>query len=336
MMVRCWGGFGCRSLRFPAAKAAPTVILMMALIVAGCASKPSDSSKEQTRTATLSISKSEQDAPAKPSTQPAKSREPFASVPRLSRGDIPTAVQVTIYQLSVPYGTVSRNEKFWKRIDETVVDVTTNETLFKNGIRVGEAPTSEWDYFKNIMEENPAVTRINSLVSMDGKTVELPMRKEVQRQDLFYFDNANMLHGRSFDACENIITMVLQPAPRKRDTVRLTMCPVVRSMRKRLEYSSRNEEKGEIVYAAPEHLYDLNLRVDIPIDTFFVVAPSGEATWPTSVGNGFFVHDGAAERMETVLLMVPQIVNMQVGPMQRAAEQMPTNRRPRQAPAGPK
>jgi hypothetical protein len=308
------------------------IAIILALAAGGCASKPKTVAAEE-HPAALSVANPQQDAAPKPDAeQQAKSREPFASVPRLARGDIPTAVQVTIYQLSVPYGTVSRNEKFWKRIDETVVDVTTNETLFKNGIRVGEAPTSEWDYFKNIMEENPATTRIDSLVSMDGKTVELAMRKEVQRQDIFYFDNENTLHGRSFDGCENLMTLVLQPAPRKRDTVRLTMCPVVRSMRKRLEYSSRNKEQGEIQYAAPEHLYDLNLRVDVPIDTFFVVAPSGEATWPTSVGNSFFVNAGPAERMETVLLLVPQIVKMEVGPMSKVGEQMPKDSRSQRTP----
>jgi len=55
----------------------------------------------------------------------------------------------------------------------------------------------------------------------------------------------------------------------------------------------------------------LNLRVDVPVESFFVVAPSGEATWPTSVGNNFFVSDGAADRLETVLLMVPRIVKIQ-------------------------
>jgi hypothetical protein len=308
-------------------------VLILTLVAGGCAKKNGSPASVEKRASAISASNAEQDtAPQHPAPEQAKSREPFASSPRIASGDIPTAVQVTIYQLSVPYGTVSRNEKFWKRIDETVVDVTTNETLFKNGIRVGEAPTSEWDYFKNIMEENPAVTRVNSLVSMDGKTVELPLRKEVQRQDIFYFDNARELHGRSFDACENVITMVLQPAPRKCDTVRLTMCPVVRSMRKRLEYSTLNKEQGEIQYAALEHLYDLNLRVDVPIDTFFVVAPSGEATWPTSVGNSFFVQDGAAERMETVLLLVPQIVKMEVGPLQKAADQMPQDRKTRRTP----
>ena len=264
-----------------------------------------------------------------------KSQEPFANVPRIAAGDIPTAIHLDIYQLSVPYGTISRNEKFWKRIDENCVDVTTYDTLFKNGVRLGLAPTAEWEHFKNIMEDHPAVTRMNSLVSMEGKTVELPMQKQVQRQHIFYIDPAGAMHGRTYDASENFMAMVLQPAPRKTDTVRLTMCPVVRATRKRLEYSVLNREEPEVTYTRPERLYDLNLRVDVPLDRFFVVAPSGEATWPTSIGNKFFVSEGAAERMESVVLIVPRIVKMEIGVGVGDSSPRPSDA-PAPAPAGAK
>jgi hypothetical protein len=113
--------------------------------------------------------------------------------------------------------------------------------------------------------------------------------------------------------------MVLQPAPRKKDTVRMTLCPVVRTTRRRLEYSALNREEGEVKYTHPEHLYDLNLRVDVPMEMFLVVAPSGEATWPTSVGNNFLVSEGAADRMETVLLMVPRTVKVDIQAVQPGA-----------------
>ncbi|HEX8522637.1 MAG TPA: hypothetical protein VF669_10305 [Tepidisphaeraceae bacterium] len=308
-----------------------SLLLSVLLTAGGCARKSAPSPADYTppHAQSMSVAKSEKNAaPARPvSQQQPKSREPFSSVGKITRGDIPTAVQVTIYQLSVPFGTVSRNEKFWKRIDESAVDLTTYETLFKNGVRVGEAPTEEWEYFRKIMEENPAVTRVNSLVSMDGKTVELPLKKDIQHQNIFYFDASNPKpHGRTYESCENLMTMVLQPAPRKRDTVRLTLCPVVRAVRKRLEFSTRNREEGEIVYQQPERLYDLNLRVDVPLNTFFVVSPSGQATWPTSLGNTFLVSEGAAERMETVLLLVPQIVKMEVGPVLEQRDQMPTDK----------
>ena len=77
-------------------------------------------------------------------------------------------------------------------------------------------------------------------------------------------------------------------------------------MRKHIQYSAMNSELGEVRVVAPQRLYDLNLRVDVPMERFLVVAPSGESTWPTSIGNSFFVTNGTAERLETVLLIVPK------------------------------
>jgi hypothetical protein len=287
------------------------IVLTAAIAIAGCAAHHGAEAFEDTP-ATQASPLQPPATQSKP-FQPPQFSQSFSASTGISLGDVPTAIEMTLYKITVPYGTVSRNEKFWKRIDESVVDITTYETLFKNGIRVGEAPTSEWDDFRKLLAGNPAVTQINSLVSVDGKTADLPVRKEISSQDIFYFDSANELHGRSFDACENIMTAVLRPAPRKKNTVRLTLCPVVRSKQKRLEYNPTGGKEGEFVYSAPEHLYDLNLRVDVPVDSFFIVAPSGEATWPTSVGNRFLVNNAAAERTETVLLMVPRIVNVQIG-----------------------
>src|SRR5687768_15514978 len=165
-----------------------------------------------------------------------------------SSTNAPRQLQVDLYQLQVPYGTISRNTQFWKRIDEQSVDVSTYDVLFKNGVRVGEAPIAEWDYFRQVMEEHPAVTKANTLVGQEGKPLELPLRKEVRGQDIFYFDAENQLQGRTFEQSENVIALTMQSAPRKADTLRIALCPVVRSARKRLQYSAINNEVGELSF----------------------------------------------------------------------------------------
>ena len=223
----------------------------------------------------------------------------------------PVQMQLDLYQLVVPFGTVSRNEQFWKRVDEQAVDIATYDLLLKNGVRVGVAPVAEWGRFSDTMQEHPAQTKVNTLVGASAKPVELPMRKELRWQNIFYFDRRSQLQGRTFERCENLMTMTVQSAPRKADTMRVAITPMVRGQRKMLEYSATNNELGEVAYVAPERFYDLNLRVDIPPDHFLVVAPSEQATWPTSIGSSFFVTDGAAERMETVLLIVPTTVHFE-------------------------
>ena len=225
--------------------------------------------------------------------------------------EAPVSLQVDLYQLVVPHGTISRNEPFWKRVDEQAVDVATYDLLLKNGVRVGVAPVAEWDRFRELMERTPAQTKLNTMVGATGKPMELPMRKEVRTEHIFYFDKQNQLQGRTYDDSANIVTMTVQSAPRKTDTLRIALCPVVRGMRKQLQYSAMNNELGEVAYAVPERIYDMNLCADVPVNTFLIVAPSPQATWPSSIGNSFFVTDGVAERMETVLLIVPKAVRFE-------------------------
>ena len=224
---------------------------------------------------------------------------------------LPQGLRVEIYHLQVPFGTISKNAEFWKHVDENAVDVATYELLLKNGVRVGQAPVEEWGYFRDIISQYPALTKQTSLVAAEAKPVELPVRKDVVSQNLFYFDAKHSMQGQSFDGCENIINLSFQQAPRKTNTMRVTLCPVVRAQYKRLEWSPLNNEI-EISYTAPQRLYDLNLRTDVPVDSFLIVAPSSEATWPTSIGNNFLVTPREAERMETVLLVVPAAMRIEL------------------------
>src|SRR5215212_7519753 len=67
-------------------------------------------------------------------------------------------VNLSIYHLRVPIGTVSGSDEFWKRVDEHAVDVSTYDVLFKNGIRVGKAPISELESFLKMLDRNPMQT----------------------------------------------------------------------------------------------------------------------------------------------------------------------------------
>jgi hypothetical protein len=225
--------------------------------------------------------------------------------PRDARPNIPILFRLEVYILSLPMGTISQNEEVWKRINEQVVDIATYDLLYRNGIRIGEAPYTEWDHFRRMIESTPGVASQMSVAGAMAKNLEMPMRERIALQHIFYFDGKNELKGRTHTNSSNIITVSFQPAPRKPGQVRLALCPMVRSLRKRLEFTALNEEQ-EIRYIAPERLYDLNIEVDIPLQHFLVIAPSAEATWESSVGQRFFVKDDPAEQMEQVLLVIAQ------------------------------
>ena len=215
-----------------------------------------------------------------------------------------------VFQITLPLGAVSRSEEFWKRVDEQGVDIGTYDLLQKNGFRVGVAPASEWRYFKGILEQYPLVTKKTTVTAGESGSLELEMKKGIDSQYLFYLSDDNTLRGRTYDRCENLLSVTFMAAPRKAGQVRVTLCPVVRCTRGEFQISVTNEER-EYEFVKPERLYDLNLCCDVPVNGFLVVAPSTMAKWSATLGNAFLVDGGAAERFEHVLLMVPRPTHLQ-------------------------
>jgi hypothetical protein len=272
-------------------------VTVCALVVAGCAKQPQPAVRKSTGVS-------------------ADYASAFGGgADRRLSGQAPRVHHLDVYHLTLPVGAVSRSEEFWKRVDEQGVDVATYDLLQKNGFRVGVAPAQEWDYFRGILEQYPATTNKVTVTAGDAGSLELMMKKGIDSQYLFYLSDDNTLRGRSYDRCENLLSVTFQAAPRKAGQVRVTMCPVVRCTRGEFQISVTNAER-EYEYVRPERLYDLNLTCDIPTDGFLVVAPSTMAKWSATLGNAFLVDGGTAERFEHVLLMVPRPTRVtEVGPV---------------------
>lgn len=224
--------------------------------------------------------------------------------------DGPILVHLDVYQLTMPLGAVSDSDAFWKRIDENAVDVATYDLLFRNGLRVGEAPLSDWAYFKSIIAENPASTKKISVEGVEVKSLDLEMTKDYDEQSIFFFDGREATPvGRTYDKSRNVMTLSFQLAPR-RDGVRIALVPTVQATRKRLEFTPMNQEV-EVQYVKPERLYECNLRTEIKAEKFLVIGPSPVARQQWSIGNRFLIKQGEAELEEQVLLIVPQLIRLQ-------------------------
>jgi hypothetical protein len=268
------------------------------------------------------------DAAARGEPEPIKPAQFFPSAEQTIQADATPAiqylVQVLAWKITLPAGAVSRNDEFWKHVRETAVDVPTYELLYKNGVRVGVAPSAEWAYLKGVLDQNPAVSQQSTYTGREAKDLDTEMKLHVNYQNLFYYDPAGELVGRTHERCDNLLRLSFQPAPRKPGTVRLTLCPVIRSLRQRIvAVGDINTRQIEEFY--PEQLYDLNLTVDVPLDDFLVVGPSVEAKWPTSLGNNFLVGDGPTEQKETLLIFKPVVFGERPPAVTRNAASQPSD-----------
>lgn len=298
----------------------PALVLSLAMVLfflglGGCQSSKSQST---TQTAGLDGSNSaqaNQDQTTRPSSgsDAGAAEETADSIPltrvlptadaieapdvKLPSADTLSGVRLEVWVLSVPWGTISDNEAFWKRIDEQVLDVSTHDLLLKNGFRVGMAPLEEWPMFRDLLAKHPATAQQSSALAERRHTLELDARTGIDQQTLFVVQPDNTPTGKTYEQADNILAVSFQRSPARADAARIVVCPVVRETRRRLE-------------AAPDatrttRLYELNIVAEVPFDRFLILAPSRDIRHPSSIGRNFMVEDGATERMERLLLIVP-------------------------------
>ena len=245
---------------------------------------------------------------AEPVISPDQPPPPPVTSPDSIRPDtnvLPPTLEVArldVYEIDVPQGEVSGSGAFWKHIEEPVVDVTTSDLLYENGVRTGEGDVTDWPYFKKIFDKAGADQHHSTLMAPSARSQALLIGPSIPQQRLFFFDRHG-LSGRVYDDCRDFMVLSYQPAPRQPGSVRIELCPVVQSTEYHYTYDAMNVEQDFRLTRA-EHLYDLNLTVDLPAGKFLVVAPSPDAKAPDSVGARFLTEEGPAVRMEQVLIVV--------------------------------
>jgi hypothetical protein len=229
-----------------------------------------------------------------------------ASVPLHSMDAAPgvqLVFQLEVYVLSVPAGTLSGNEEFWKRIDETALDPATYDLLYRSGVRVGEAPLAELSALDTYIDS--AITKQKFAVQgTEVKNMQIEMKKDIPEQDVFYFDKYNEAVGRTYHDSDNLINISFEPALRKPGQIRLTCCPMVRSTQSFYRTTLLNNDAPRVEKSFPEALYDLNFRVDLPPENFLIAMPSPDGAKKSSVGSAFFMKETDTQRMEQVLVII--------------------------------
>ena len=234
------------------------------------------------------------------------------SAPKDAQPTVPMAFQLACYQISVPMGKVSRNEEFWKRIDEQTLDPAKYDLLQRNGMRLGIAPISEFARIRSILEDTPSPAKAMGTIGPGAKNIEISMRQGIPFETISYYAAGNGMANQTFDRCENLFNISYRRAPRSLADVRLDITPVVRSTVSHLEYTQENNAV-EIRDVKPTSLY-MNLEIDLPMDKFLVLSPSDSALLPTVIGHQFFVKNDVSQQMEQVLIFVAQPYRMDEPP----------------------
>jgi len=299
------------------------VHLWLSLIsLVGCHTKPKPAPLEPTpvvvppanlpvnRPATRNARTGEQSLPKSLEPPPRRLVRKQGDKPQDPKAPVQLGTRFDIYDILMPAGAVSRNEQFWKLVDEDKIDPGTYDVLRRNGVRVGVAPVGDWPAMRDLLDESPSTTHVSSATGRELTNLEVSLKHDILSQSIFVFLPDHTMSGRTFDRCENLMAMSFQQIPRKPGQLRVSMQPIVRSIRKQLTFSALGNEQ-EFAFNYPEKTLDMSLRADVPLNYVLVVAPSEEANIAASIGRAFLMTDTPAEKQEHVLIMVPRMFQIE-------------------------
>ena len=128
----------------------------------------------------------------------------------------PLAIHAEMYQLQMPFGANSRDDSFWKLVDEDVLDVPTAQNLIRNGFRVGRARIADWPAFLKVLTNESAIkhseTTMMAHPSVDDGTIRM---SDLLPEELLFIYDDHGLTMRSFSDCTNMLSLAFEWAPRK-------------------------------------------------------------------------------------------------------------------------
>lgn len=274
---------------------------VIALAVIGCGGAPKP---QQETTSTQEVP---QFTPYVPSSRPAlpEVTDALPDSPRDAPPDLKLVYSVEIWQLLLPRNAVSSDETFWKRVNESAIDLSPYTIMFKNGVRVGSMPLRDLPVVQALVDDRKA--NLTRTAGIAGKFIELSMQNDIPQQTLFYFNRSNQLIGRWYDRSENLFYFSFEPTPRKQDHLRMVLTPAVRGLNKRLVYSLvPGKTEKEVSYKTEEVQYDASLNLDLPLGSVLIVAPSVEARDAMTIGGSFLIRKTPTEELERLIVIIPQ------------------------------
>ena len=236
-------------------------------------------------------------------------------------------INVFAYQVLLPRGAASRNPQFWKRLNEDVVDRQTNDMLQFNGLRLGRASIASYKggLDATLDTEKTAAAWSVFFFPVQG-TCYLEMTSEMDEETMFIF-NEHGASGRTFEHCQNRFAFYCTWEPHQPNMLRLSICPVVETWRKRIDYAM-GDDPAEQKYNNVESLYDLHLRADLGADDLLILGTTPQADDPYRVGNRFMTRQGRTDRFEEVVVLTRRPLIMEharrlAGPTSRPASELP-------------
>ena len=218
-------------------------------------------------------------------------------------------VQLNIFRVEVPFGLASHSERLWRYLDEELAEVPALATLHRNGFRVGRARTSDWDPVGRLLRDMAGrALRRSRRLAWPARPASLTLQAHRGYQRIFTFTEQGLLEGRDYRPGDNVLIITCHLNANDPSEVLLQVTPAVRSRLRVRRWSRTDEGDYELGNKPVETpIENLQFTVKVPKGRYVLIGPGQAAARVTSPGYRFLTADVRGARLETLLVIVPEV-----------------------------
>ena len=218
-------------------------------------------------------------------------------------------LRLRVAVVDVPIGLSSASEDVWSTVDEDVVSPVQSVNFTANGLRVGVGSLEQWDRLAGALGELAGrPVRQTITIGALSQPITVALKERQGPKTLFIVHRDGTLSGRDIPAGDYLLAMLCATKPGQLNQLTITGQPQIRSRRRRARI--RNVQGRTSVARRPTltGLESMTFQLTISTGSFILIGPSGRASEPNTVGHQFLVKTKGGLPVETLLILIPEIV----------------------------
>ena len=225
------------------------------------------------------------------------------------------AAHVTIDVYRLPLGTSGQSQHIWSLLDEESVGARKATLFTKNGLRVGRAGPQQHQALAELLRSQEGARTFQQNSVLDPQRPVLLLTNDRQgEQRIFIYRLDDTLHGNSYQTRGNYFALRGFISPDNGDDTVLEIRPQIRLPAGPPSYRRNTNGLGFILATDPPfHKFDeLAVTMPIPQDHIALIGPSVATETPFTVGESFLVETIDDQKYETLLLLRPSVIHMEI------------------------
>ena len=221
-------------------------------------------------------------------------------------GATPLIPRALVYQITMPVGGFTGNDKVWTQLNEDALDSKTTVLLRQNGLRAATGSVARWPEIAKLLDST-GTSQQPIMVQTDGRTpLTVKTRVNVAEQTVFSVDFNNRTQGRTFERCDNGFRLFISGV-RNKPALQVGLEPVVTPWTMQPVQPTMGVAGSDL--AAEAAFEDLRMTATLTAEQFLVLAALNPQPGSHSVGALWLSDPEHVPATETVLVFVPVPAN---------------------------